>query len=348
MEDGDIYKFKQVDLCMEIGYSKGFFMLFKFRFYLYSLLNSLLLFFPNLMLRARGEYLFIMQDHGIGDALTLTSIVRNWKKPKRVILISLSPESYAGLNVKNIGLRRNFFSREIISFLGNSNHSNIIGYSNGNLLFKSSQFYAKDKKEHLRELLLWGRKDIRSKIKAVKRNVCISFSKTENKLFSEKFSNILNKRYSLIVCGDKKDSTKLWPSKKFQEVIDKTNDNVNWVQVGTAGCEKLNNTVDLRGKTSLREVFFIVSKADSILCSEGMYTHLSSAFNVPCITIYSGFHNPDISSYDNVTPIVPNPLPKCAYCWKTKCDLYDYPICLESISVSDVINNVLTLNRNRD
>jgi len=281
-----------------------------------------------------------MQDHGVGDAITLTSILYNWSKKNKVSVISLNPEIYQGLNIKNIGLKRTNFTKELISFLGNSNHSNIVGYSNGNLLYKSSQFYAKGKKEFLRELLLEGRPDIKERINGLEKENKIFFNESEKEEFEEKFSNILKEEYALIITGTKENSTKIWPTKNFQKVVEKTAGKIRWCQVGTSRTEELKGVLDLRGKTTLREVFFLSSRAKFILCSEGMFTHLSSAFNTPCVTIYSGFHYPEISFYKNVIPISSKPLPKCAYCWKSKCNLYDFPICIENIKIQDVLSKI--------
>lgn len=324
----------------KLGYSKVFTFFLKIRFYFYKILNSIFLWIPNKFLKRKNKYVFVMQNHGVGDHLTLTSILNDWSKTKKVVVISLRPEIYAGLNVKNIGIKNNFLGKEVISFLGNSNHSNIIGYSNGNLFYKSSQFYAKDKNLFLRELLLWGRKDIQFQVKDIEKKAKVFLDDKEINNFSKKFSGLVGKKYAIISSGEKENSIKLWPNKNLQEIVDKTKNSIRWVQLGTSNTKKLESTIDMRGKTNLREAFFLSSKAKFILCSEGMFTHLSSAFNTPCITIYSGFHYPKISLYKNIIPIIPSPLPKCAYCWKSKCDLFEFPECLKNIKVNNVLKEV--------
>lgn len=321
--------------------------LFAMRFCIYKILNLVLMFIPNLILKMKHEYVFVMQNHGIGDYLTLTSILYYLGEKNKVSVISVNSDIYKNLGVKNIGFKKNFINGEIISFLGNSYYSNIIGYSNGNHLNRFNYIYKRNRnKEHIRDQLLTGRKDVLNKIKKIPYNVRIIFMDEEIRKYEQKYEDILKTDYAIIVTGCsnpkksfiEKNSTKIYATNNFQKIVDMKK--IKFIQLGIIENDKLENVFDLRGKTSLRETFFIVSKSKFILCSEGMFTHLSSAFDVPCITIFSGYLYPELSMYDNVIPIVPRPLPKCAYCFRNKCDLYDYPICLKNIHNEDIISAI--------
>ena len=314
--------------------------LFIIRFYIYKGLNFISFYFLNLYYKKKDIYLFILQNHGIGDHLMLTSIIGEWAKSKKIIIISLRPEVYNNLNVKNIGLKRSLFNGEIISFLGNSNHSNIIGYSNGNRLYKSSNPYSIKHKTHLREALVYGRPDIQRKIKDISHDVRIVFGETEFTLFEKKYSYLSHKPYAIITSNERGGdflSSRSLPIERLQKIINETNKKINWVHLGISGDKKLQGVIDLRGKSSLRETFYIVSKSKLIFCTEGMFTHLSSAFNIPCITLFGAFPYPELSSYDNVIPIIPTPFPNCAYCWKNPCPKYKKPKCIENIKTKTVI-----------
>lgn len=87
-----------------------------------------------------------------------------------------------------------------------------------------------------------------------------------------------------------------------------------------------------------------MKNCSGVLCTEGLYTHLSSAFNKRCYTIFSGYHPVNISKYSNVIPIVSDKKIPCANCWLLKCPFYENPICLKNITVHKVINTIKYYN----
>ena len=108
--------------------------------------------------------------------------------------------------------------------------------------------------------------------------------------------------------------------------------------------KKLKNTwIDNRGETSIRELLFLSSKAKLILTTEGLLTHVSAAFNTPCVTILPGFMEETHSAYPNVEMVKPDQSLDCLHCWKTHCP-HEKIKCLESIKpqmVIDAVNKVL-------
>lgn len=122
--------------------------------------------------------------------------------------------------------------------------------------------------------------------------------------------------YGLIHSEGKNDWTpnKQWGAERFQELVNLTHDKVNWIQVGGKSDKKLNEAIDLRGKTSLRGLAFLIETSDYIVCQEGLYTHMAESVGTKSITIYTGFHSSSISLYDNTVPIQPSDV-ECAPCW---------------------------------
>jgi len=163
----------------------------------------------------------------------------------------------------------------------------------------------------------------------------IFLTKKEIKKYEKKFN--LPKDYVIINPESKLTYTvnKQWPIERFNQVIHLDKDNV-WIQVGNASDFLLDNVIDLRGKTSLRELFFLVSKAKFILSNEGLLNHVASAFNVTSYVIQSGFSYSDLSYYPESVHIFNNSC-NLMPCWfKNDCCIKDKP-CLDRITPKDVL-----------
>jgi ADP-heptose:LPS heptosyltransferase len=103
-----------------------------------------------------------------------------------------------------------------------------------------------------------------------------------------------------IVCaGGKHDVTiKWWQTERYQEVISHFKGRIQFVQVGDIGHyhPKLEGVIDLRGKTTLRELIRLVYHSQGILCSVTCLMHLAAAVETkhgrpslrPCVVIAGG------------------------------------------------------------
>lgn len=84
----------------------------------------------------------------------------------------------------------------------------------------------------------------------------------------------------LVAAGGKQDFTiKWWASKRYQQVVDHFRGRIQFVQVGEAGHfhPQLDGVLDLRGKTSLRELVRLMHHADGVLTPVSLLMHLSAA-----------------------------------------------------------------------
>ena len=107
----------------------------------------------------------------------------------------------------------------------------------------------------------------------------------------------------LICAGGKKDFTnKQWGS--YQRVVELLEGKVKFLQVG--GCQpivrwredirktqedyhpRLEGTIDMIGKTSLRELFYLARKAKGILCGVSLLMHVAAALEKPAVIIAGG------------------------------------------------------------
>jgi len=136
----------------------------------------------------------------------------------------------------------------------------------------------------------------------------------------------------VLSAGGKYDlSAKWWDKKRFQEVVDYFRGKIQFVQVGHVAHyhPKLNGVIDLRGKTSLRELVRLVYHAEGVLSPVTMLMHLAAAVPGkkqsaglrPCVVIAGGREPPHWEHYPGHQFIhTVGALPCCATggCWKDR------------------------------
>lgn len=97
--------------------------------------------------------------------------------------------------------------------------------------------------------------------------------------------------YWLICSGGKRDFTnKLWGQDNYQEVVDRLQGKVQFVQVGAAGDDHppLSGVYSVVGKTSLRGLFDLVRKSRGVVCGVSLLMHVVAALEKPAIIIAGG------------------------------------------------------------
>lgn len=103
-------------------------------------------------------------------------------------------------------------------------------------------------------------------------------------------------RYWIINSGGKSDFTnKQWPYERYQEVVDRTKERINWVQTGSARSNQplMQNVVDLVGRTSIRDMVSLMYHADGCLTGVSFPMHLAAIDTPtgrkrPCVVVAGG------------------------------------------------------------
>jgi ADP-heptose:LPS heptosyltransferase len=130
---------------------------------------------------------------------------------------------------------------------------------------------------------------------------------------------------------------KQWFPERFQEVVNSLKKKTQFVQLGSTGDPALNDVVDLRGKTNMRETAAVLANCRLYLGNVGFLMHLARAVECPSVIIFGGREAPWQSGYScniNLYSAVP-----CAPCWLwNKCDFNRF--CMDKISAADVIQAV--------
>jgi len=138
--------------------------------------------------------------------------------------------------------------------------------------------------------------------------------------------------YWLVNAGGKLDfTTKWWDPARYQEVIDAFDGRILFLQVGQASHHHpaLRNVVDLRGKTTLRELICLVHGAQGAVCPITGLMHLAAAVPLrgeqpasrPCVVIAGGLEPPHWESYPHHQFIhTVGMLPCCSIggCWRPR------------------------------
>lgn len=114
--------------------------------------------------------------------------------------------------------------------------------------------------------------------------------------------------YWIIVAGGKSDFTvKWWSTDRFQSVVNHLKGRVQFVQVGAAVHHhpRLDGAIDLRGKTSLRDLVGLVHHSDGVVCPVTLLMHLAAAVQTrpdktrsrPCVVVAGGREPPHWEAY---------------------------------------------------
>jgi ADP-heptose:LPS heptosyltransferase len=105
--------------------------------------------------------------------------------------------------------------------------------------------------------------------------------------------------YWIVAAGGKFDLTvKWWSHRRYQQVVDHFRGRILFVQVGDSGNyhPPLEGVLDLRGRTSLRELMLLVHHAAGVVCGVTSLMHLAAAVESrpdrpglrPCVVIAGG------------------------------------------------------------
>jgi ADP-heptose:LPS heptosyltransferase len=134
----------------------------------------------------------------------------------------------------------------------------------------------------------------------------------------------------IVAAGGKYDVTvKWWQSERYQEVVNHYGNKIQFVQVGHNGHHhpKLDNVIDLRGRTNLRELVRLVYHSQGVLCSVTALMHLAAAVETkgghrrPCVVMAGGREPAHWEAYPDHQFIHTNGALRCCSkggCWKDR------------------------------
>ena len=302
-----------------------------FRRLLSAIVNSILNFLNIFIIYRIGN--------SIGDQLCMSAVVRSLSNqyPHKIFIISSFPEIFENNPriSKNFGvLGSGLYLSRVLRFLSGPNLENF--------LFKNDKFTYEDYMRRFgRNMHLVQAHSMHFKFNLDYSEIVneIYFSEIEINEYTKKFS--LPTSYAVVQPNAKTTYTpnKQWGLHNYQEVILKCK-HIHWIQVGVPGDSLLKGTENYIGKTSFRELAFIIKNASFVIADEGLLNHIASAFMTKSLVVQSGFTPIEISKYDSSIPIVSNPQVECAPCWITEKCPKKKKYCTEQISVNQIIETI--------
>ena len=135
--------------------------------------------------------------------------------------------------------------------------------------------------------------------------------------------------------------TKCWINTYWEELI--TMFDIPFIQVGTNYDTYIKGALDLRDKTDIPELLYILKRADCIVTTEGGLMHLGAAVNPLKILVLRGPTRGNIFNYPNQINI---DSPVCNYCywdthlWYQTCPKGINNICMKTITPQRVAINM--------
>jgi ADP-heptose:LPS heptosyltransferase len=183
----------------------------------------------------------------------------------------------------------------------------------------------------------------------------------------------LHKPYWVVIAGAKYDTTtKWWNPAYYQEVVDRLQGRIDFVQCGSDNDWHLplRGVVNMVGKTDISSLVSLIYHADGVLCPVTFAMHLAAAVPTPdgqpraCVAIVGGRESSSLIQYPNHTLMsVVGQLPCCQKggCWRyvcqethvrqnvrSRCEMpvqvtpsMKLPSCMEMIKPDDVVAAIL-------
>jgi ADP-heptose:LPS heptosyltransferase len=177
-------------------------------------------------------------------------------------------------------------------------------------------------------------------------------------------------RFWLFTSGGKLDYTiKWWSAARYQEVVDHFDGRLDFVQVGENHHHHppLERVIDLRGQTTLRQLFRLMYHAEGAISAVSLLMHLAAAVemkpgmpqNRPCVVIAGGREPPHFTFYTHHQYLHTVGALRCCDqggCWKSRTRplgdgdpkdqelcvdvVGELPRCMDMITSKDVIHAI--------
>lgn len=316
----------------------------KFFFQLLKLFFLPLKILIEFYLKKKKIIILFRRGNTLGDNVVVTGIVNQLvnKIDKRIVLFTKFPEVF--YNNKKIYRIYNIKNKKMFPMILKLLESNCVyemhlEFSNYNdimdkLRIENKPLQNRNEKIHISQCIA-GKFNQNIDVKNFKNE--FFFTQDEKIIYEKKFEKLISKKFSIIQPFSQSGFSKIrsWEFDKYQKLIDIYK--LNWVQVGLKDEKHLSGVINLLGKTSIRELFFLVYKCNFILSNDGSLNHIANCFNKKSFVIMSGYTHEEFIKYDNTTLISRVPQIECAPCYlKTSCPK-ERKFCTEDIKVEDVL-----------
>lgn len=129
-------------------------------------------------------------------------------------------------------------------------------------------------------------------------------------------------------------ANKQWPASHMRAVARKLSRQHQLVQIGSPADPRIDEAVDLRGRTTLRETAALLANARLFVGLVGFQMHLARAVDCPAVIVYGGREPAEFTGY--ICNWHATRRPSCSPCWqRNRCAHAN--ACLTEISADEVL-----------
>ena len=294
--------------------------------------------------RKRLFLLYRIDGASVGDVVTATGFMRGVHEAtgRRFVVVSKYPDIFRDnpLVERNIGIGElGFLAKPLVkAVVRHARHANIGEYGYRPRAGATEADIARDHQRAISELQYC------SEALAARWQVALDYSALRPELYLSRDERVdferthaLSRGYWAIrpVGQTSYTPNKEWGFERYQDVV-RRNPGIRWVQIGTSRDPLLEGALDLRGRTTLRELFCVIAGARGVLSGEGLPNHVAAAFGVPSLVVFTGFSHTELARYPNTVAIARRPQVACAPCWKlSPCPVPGMP-CSAGVTVEQV------------
>tara|TARA_Y100000389_G_C17465868_1_gene525470 strand:+ start:1564 stop:2520 length:957 start_codon:yes stop_codon:yes gene_type:complete len=288
----------------------------------------------------KKKYLIIYRyGDAIGDHLYMTSVISKiYEKNFKIIVFSNYPELFENNPkiFKLFDLNKFFYKKillEILKLIQGESIKSFRNKINGTKKYSFMKFYPKN--IHLASASAYhfnmglNYYDFKNEI---------NLSNSEISIYKKKLN--LPNNYAVIHSETKTNYTKNknWGHQRIQNIVNEI-DNIKWIQVGKPGEFELKNTYNSYFDLSLRELAYIISKSEFLVCMEGMYNHMASAVNKRNFLIHTGFLSMKSIKYSNTILVEKNSDLDCYPCYSLDC--VNHEVHFDNYLTSDYVIDII-------
>lgn len=291
--------------------------------------------------------LYVLADKSVGDIFEKNPaidelIIFNKKKIFNVIKVIFKLKKY---NIKTAITLTPSFSSALIFFLAGIKIR--CGFSDDGFLLNRK--YRRNK-NHSEKHLIEEFKEVfylashKFDFKDIKQEIYIE-AKMEGKILkSFKFDK---RKYNIFIAPFAKfGPAKMWDIKKFNELIEILSKKIKNSKIYIIGTEEdleyklnlLKNVIDLRGKTTLKEIIYLIKNANLFVGNDSGIMHIADAFEIPSLIIF-GSTSPEWTGPLSSRVKILKANIHCSPCFKKECRYKTYE-CLKLITVEMAIKEI--------
>jgi ADP-heptose:LPS heptosyltransferase len=156
------------------------------------------------------------------------------------------------------------------------------------------------------------------------------------------------KKPILTVNVQSREKVKMWPIKRWTQVVEALSPEFDVVQLGAGDEPDFENATRLAGHLTMRESAAVLSLARAHVGCVSFLMHVANGVDVPAVIVYGGREKPENSGYRTNVNLASSP--PCSPCWlhDSRGDVCPHDmICMEQVTVPEVLDAIRKVTARR-